>query len=48
MGVRLEAAPATRIFASLLGHSSNLEDPDRDVLLDRAAVTLTRYPPGIV
>jgi Zn-dependent protease with chaperone function len=48
MGIRLEAAPATRIFASMLGHRSNLEDPDRDVLLDRSAVMLTRYPPGLV
>lgn len=48
MGVRLEAAPATRLFASMLGHSSTLDDPDRDVLLDRAAVMLTRYPPGLV
>ena len=48
MGVRLEAAPATRIFASVLGHNSSLGDPDRDVLLDRSAVMLTRYPPGLV
>jgi hypothetical protein len=48
MGVRLEAAPATRIFASMLGHNSSLSDPDRDVLLDRSAAMLTRYPPGLV
>ena len=42
MGVRLEAAPATRIFASVLGHNSSLGDPDRDVLLDRSAAMLTR------
>ena len=48
MSVRLESAPATRFFAALLGHRSNLNDPDRDVLVDRAAVMLTRYPPGLV
>lgn len=48
MAVRLDTAPATRLFASVLGHRSDLDDPDRDVLLDRAAVTLTRYPPGLI
>jgi len=48
MSVRLESAPATRFFAALLGHRSNLNDSDRDVLVDRAAVMLTRYPPGLI
>ena len=48
MSVRLDSAPATRLFASVLGHRSDLDDPDRDVLLDRAAVMLTRYPPGLL
>lgn len=48
MGIRLERSPMTRLFASVLGHRTDLDDPDRDVLLDRAAVTLTRYPPGLV
>ncbi len=48
MGLRLERAPMTRLFASMLGHQSTLDDPDHDVLLDRAAVMLTRYPPGLV
>lgn len=48
MGLRLEGAPMTRLFATALGHRSDLDDPDRDVLLDRAAVMLTRYPPGLI
>lgn len=48
MSVRLESSPTTRFFASMLGHGSSLDEPDRDVLLDRAAVMLTRYPPGLV
>lgn len=48
MAIRLESAPMTRLFASVLGHRSDLDDPDRDVLLDRAAVMLTRYPPGLI
>ena len=48
MGIRLERAPMTRLFASMLGHRSDLDDPDHAVLLDRAAVTLTRYPPGLI
>ncbi len=48
MSLRLESAPATRFFAGLLGHRSNLNDADRDVLVDRAAVMLTRYPPGLI
>jgi len=48
MSIKLESSPVTRVFASMLGHDSDLDDPDRDVLLDRAAVMLTRYPPGLV
>jgi hypothetical protein len=48
MGLRLERAPMTRLFASALGHRSRSDDADRDVLLDRAAVMLTRYPPGLI
>ncbi|MEX1216903.1 MAG: hypothetical protein WEA11_00115 [Acidimicrobiales bacterium] len=47
MGISLERAPMTRVFASILGHQIGGGDPDREVLLDRAAVTLTRYPPGL-
>jgi len=48
MGLRLERSPMTRLFASMLGHQADRDDPDRDVLLDRAAVMLTRYPPGLL
>ena len=38
-----------RPFQSLLGGGWNyVSDPDRDLLLDRAAVALTRYPPGLL
>lgn len=48
MGIRLEHSPMTRLFATVLGHRTDLDDPDHDVLLDRAAVMLTRYPPGLI
>ena len=48
MGLRLERAPMTSLFASILGHRAQPDDYDRDVLLDRAAVMLTRYPPGLI
>jgi heat shock protein HtpX len=48
MAVRLERAPATRLFAEMLDRSSSADDSDRNVLLDRAAVVLTRYPPGLM
>lgn len=48
MSVRLERAPATRVFAEMLDRGTSVDDPDRNVLLDRAAVALTRYPPGLM
>jgi heat shock protein HtpX len=47
MAVRLERTPATRLFAGVLGATASIDDPDRNLLLDRAAVVLTRYPPGL-
>jgi heat shock protein HtpX len=43
------AALLVRPFGGLLvsGYRS-VADPDRDLLLDRAAASLTRYPPGLV
>ena len=36
-------------FAGLLASGfRSVTDPDRDLLLDRAAVALTRYPPGLI
>ena len=48
MATRLDASPSVRIVASMLGATAQVDDPDRDVLIDRAAVSLTRYPPGLV
>lgn len=48
MAVRFERTPVTRAVASITGALRSAEDPDRDVLLDRAAVGLTRYPPGLI
>lgn len=48
MAVRFERTPVTRVVASMTGALRSAEDPDRDVLLDRAAVGLTRYPPGLI
>ena len=48
MSTRLASAPMVRIVASMLGAAHLTDDPDRDVLVDRAATSLTRYPPGMV
>ena len=43
------AALLVRPFGGLFaaGYPS-VADPDRDLLLDRAAASLTRYPPGLI
>jgi len=48
MAIKLGRSALTRVAASFLGALRTLEDPDRDVLLDRAAVRLTRFPPGLI
>ena len=44
----MDRAPDIKVVRSLIGGPSVLDDPDRDVLLDRAAVAVTRYPPGLL
>lgn len=44
----VDRAPDVKVVRSLLGGRSVADEPDRDVLLDRAAVTITRYPPGLM
>ncbi len=48
MSTRLASSPMVRIIATLFGAAHLTDDPDRDVLVDRAGVALTRYPPGLV
>lgn len=45
--IALDRAPDVKVVRSVVGGRSRLDDPDRDVLLDRAAVSVTRYPPGL-
>ena len=44
------AAMISRPFQAMVGADGwrLVSDPDRDLLLDRAAVSLTRYPPGLL
>lgn len=44
----VDRAPDVKVVRSLVGGRSRFDDPDRDVLLDRAAVSITRYPPGLM
>lgn len=44
----IDRAPDVKVVRSLVGGRSATDDPDRDVLLDQAAVTVTRYPPGLM
>lgn len=46
--IAVDRAPDVKIVRSVLGGRSVVDDPDRDVLLDRAAVSVTRYPPGLM
>lgn len=43
----VDRAPDVKAVRSLVGGRTVTDDPDRDVLLDRAAVAITRYPPGL-
>jgi len=43
----MDRAPDVKVIRTLVGGPSILDDPDRDVLLDREAVGITRYPPGL-
>ena len=43
----VDRAPDVKVVRSVVGGRSPLDDPDRVVLLDRAAVGVTRYPPGL-
>lgn len=43
----MDRAPDVKVIRTLVGGRSVLEDPERDVVLDREAVGITRYPPGL-
>lgn len=44
----MDRAPDVKVIRTLIGGPSIVDDPDRDVLLDRDAVGVTRYPPGLL
>jgi len=44
----MDRAPDVKVIRNLVGGPSVLDDPDRDVVLDRDAVGITRYPPGLM
>ena len=43
----IDRAPDVKVLRNIVGGPSVTDDPDRAVLLDRAAVSATRYPPGL-
>lgn len=44
----MDRAPDVKVIRNLIGGPSVLDDPDRDLMLDRDAVGITRYPPGLM
>lgn len=44
----MDRAPDVKVIRNLIGGRSVLDDPDRDLMLDRDAVGITRYPPGLM
>lgn len=46
--IAIDRAPDIKVVRNLVGGRTWIDDPDRDVLLDRAAVSVTRYPPGLM
>lgn len=44
----MDRAPDVKVIRNLFGGPSVLDDPDRDLMLDRDAVGITRYPPGLM
>ncbi len=46
--IAIDRAPDVKVIGTVFGGGSRFDDPDRDVLLDRAAASATRYPPGLM
>lgn len=44
----MDRASDVKVVRNLIGGPSVLDDPDRDLMLDRDAVGITRYPPGLM